>query len=281
MSVCRTTRLSVCPSTNQSVTLSLHTTASLSVIPINPSNDLSVHHPVNLSLTCQSVTPPVSPVFCQSDCPSLSNHLYIILHCPSGCPTSSDHSSTIYTSLSDCLSLPNHLYDTPPSPSDHLLPPDCLYNAPTSPSACPSLSDSLTATMTRPPVHMSSHMINCTQDSSQSLAVVNGEQSHNATKFCRVFPNYDLLLHALDVPSLYLSVSRRVAPPKSGEDAHVTCGRCDLGGAILNTPRFGFSYVLPRLWDPGELKELLQPLQVQIHLEMPGILVQLGHIQRT
>ena len=27
--------------------------------------------------------------------------------------------------------------------------------------------------------------------------------------------------------------------------------------------------------------EFRQPLQVQIHLEMPGILVQLGHIQRT
>ena len=27
--------------------------------------------------------------------------------------------------------------------------------------------------------------------------------------------------------------------------------------------------------------EFRQPLQVQSHLEMPGILVQLGHIQRT
>ena len=31
----------------------------------------------------------------------------------------------------------------------------------------------------------------------------------------------------------------------------------------------------------GELTEFRQPLQVQSHLEMPGILVQLGHIQRT
>ena len=29
------------------------------------------------------------------------------------------------------------------------------------------------------------------------------------------------------------------------------------------------------------LTEFRQPLQVQIHLEMPGILLQLGHIQRT
>ena len=29
------------------------------------------------------------------------------------------------------------------------------------------------------------------------------------------------------------------------------------------------------------LTEFRQPLQVQIHLEMPGILVQLGHTQRT
>ena len=27
--------------------------------------------------------------------------------------------------------------------------------------------------------------------------------------------------------------------------------------------------------------EFRQPLQVQSHLEMPGILIQLGHIQRT
>ena len=30
-----------------------------------------------------------------------------------------------------------------------------------------------------------------------------------------------------------------------------------------------------------QVKEFRQPLQVQSHLEMPGILVQLGHIQRT
>ena len=29
------------------------------------------------------------------------------------------------------------------------------------------------------------------------------------------------------------------------------------------------------------MTEFRQPLQVQSHLEMPGILVQLGHIQRT
>ena len=32
---------------------------------------------------------------------------------------------------------------------------------------------------------------------------------------------------------------------------------------------------------PPELKEFRQPLQVQSHLEMLRILVQLGHIQRT
>ena len=48
-----------------------------------------------------------------------------------------------------------------------------------------------------------------------------------------------------------MSVSRCVAPPKSGEDAIVTCGMCDLSGPTLNQPRSGFSYILPRLWDPG------------------------------
>ena len=76
--------------------------------------------------------------------------------------------------------------------------------------------------MTHPTACPSSHMIQHTQDSSQSLAVMNGEQSCKAKKFCRAFTNYDLLLHALDVSSIYPSDSRHVAPPKSGEDAHIT-----------------------------------------------------------
>ena len=54
--------------------------------------------------------------------------------------------------------------------------------------------------------------------------------------------------------SIYLSDPRHVAPAKSGEDAHVTRGRCDLGGTTLNKPRLGFCYVLPRLWDPGGVR---------------------------
>ena len=96
-----------------------------------------------------------------------------------------------------------------------------------------------------------SNTIHCTQDSNQSLAVVNGEQSRKSKKFHRAFTNYDLLLRALDASSIYLHDFRRVAPPKSGEDAHITCGKCDFGGATLHNPFLGFSYVLPRLWDPG------------------------------
>ena len=96
-----------------------------------------------------------------------------------------------------------------------------------------------------------SHTIHRTQASSQSLAVVNGEQSRKAKIFRRAFTNYDLLLRALDASSIVLRDFRRVAPPKSGEDAHVTRGKCDFGGATLNNPSLGCSYVLPRLWDPG------------------------------
>ena len=97
-------------------------------------------------------------------------------------------------------------------------------------------------------------MIQRTQDSSQSLAVMNGEQSHKAKKFHRAITNYDLLLRALDVSNIYPSDSRCVAPPKSGEDDHVTHGMCDLGGPTLYQPRLGFSYMLPRLWDPGGVR---------------------------
>ena len=94
-------------------------------------------------------------------------------------------------------------------------------------------------------------MIHHTQDLSQSLAVVNGAQSCKAKKFHRAFTNFDLLLCALDASSIYLCDLRHVAPPKSGEDAHVTHGKCDFGGATLNNPSLACSYVLPRLWDPG------------------------------
>ena len=96
-----------------------------------------------------------------------------------------------------------------------------------------------------------SHTIHHTQDSNQSLAVMNGEQSRKVKKFHRAFTTYNLLLRALDASSIYLHDLRHVAPPKSGEDAHITRGKCDFGGATLNNPSLGCSYVLLRLWDPG------------------------------
>ena len=80
------------------------------------------------------------------------------------------------------------------------------------------------------------------------------EQSRKVKKFHRALTNCDLLLRALDASSIYLRDLRHVAPPKSGEDAHITCGKCDFGGATLNNPSLGFSYVLPRLWDPGGVR---------------------------
>ena len=97
-------------------------------------------------------------------------------------------------------------------------------------------------------------MIHHTQDSSQSQAVMNGEQSHKAKQFHRAFTTYDLLLCALDASSIYLRDFRGVAPPKSGKDAQVTHGKCDFGGATLNNPSLVFRSVLPRLWDPGGVK---------------------------
>ena len=70
------------------------------------------------------------------------------------------------------------------------------------------------------------------------------EQSRKAKKFRRAFTNYDLLLHDLDVSSIYPSDSRHVAPCKSGVDAHITCGMCDLYGPTLYLARLGYSYIL-------------------------------------
>ena len=226
-------------------------------------------------MTHQSTTPPISPTNRPSDCPSLSNCLYTILPHPSGCPTLSDSTSTILTSSSDHPSPLDCLYDLQHSPSGHPPLSHHLYDAPISLSACPSPANCLTSAMICPFICLSSPMIHRTQDSSQSLAVVNGEQSHTihrtqdssqslavmngdqsrkAKKFHRAFTNYDLHLRDLDASSIYLRDSRCVAPPKSGEDAHVTCGRCDFGGTTLSKPSLGYSYVLPRLWDPGRAR---------------------------
>ena len=262
-----------------------------------------------------------------SDCLSPSNCLYTILPHPSDCPTLSDPTPTTPTSPSDHPQPSYHLYDTPTSPSDHLQPSHrlydtpthpsdhpplshCLYDPPISPSACPSPVDCLTATTTCPPVRLSfptihhthdssqslavvngeqSHTIHHTQDSSQSLAVMNGEQSRKAKKFHRAFTNYELFLRALDASSIYLPNFRHVAPPKSGEDAHVTHGKCDFGGATLNNPILGFSYMLPRLWDPGgvssspntprDLSRTIAPSRYPYAL-LPGYLVSLPNLRR-
>ena len=139
------------------------------------------------------------------------------------------------TSLSDHPSLSNHLYDNATSPSDHLATSNYLYTTPTHLSACPS-------SVTTEHLH----------DYSQSLAVLNGEQLCKIKIFHRAFCNYNLLLSDLAIASISTSASRHVSPPKSGEDAHGTHEIMgDLGVHTLNLPRLGFSYVLPRLWDPG------------------------------
>ena len=211
---------------------------------------------------------PASP----SDHPKQSHRLYATPTSPSDHPQKSHRLYDTPPRPSDHPPPYHRLYDTPTSPSDHPPLSPCLYDAPFSPSACPSTADRLPTTTTRPPVRPSfptihhthdsnqslavangvqSHTIHRTQDSSQCLAVVNGEQSCKAKQFHRAFTHYDLLLRALDASSIYLRDLRRVAPPKSGEDAHVTRGKCDFGGATLNNPSLGCSYVPPRLWDPG------------------------------
>ena len=268
-SVCRATSPSVfptaptvCLSPRKSVALSVHPPDSPSVIPARPSPEPTVHPPVTPSMTHPSSPPPISLAQRQSDHPSPSDRLYTILSRLSGCPTSPRLYDTP-TSPSDHPPPSQRLYDNPTRPSDHPPPSHRLYDTPLNMSACPSPADCLTATTTRPPVRPSfptihhthdsthslavvngeqdsnhslavvngeqSHTIHRTQDSSPSLAVVNGEQSRKAKIFPRAFTNYDLLLRALDASSIYLRDFRRVAPPKSGEDAHVTRGKCDFG----------------------------------------------------
>ena len=55
----------------------------------------------------------------------------------------------------------------------------------------------------------------------------------------------------------------------------------DEGNWLLQTRGKYMKFVIYHSSTPTELTEFRQPLQVQSHLEMPRILVQLGHIQRT
>ena len=71
MSICHTTSPSVCKSTRMSVALSVCDTVSPSIIPIHPSYNQSIHHPVNSLLTRQSVTPPISSMIRQFHDPSI------------------------------------------------------------------------------------------------------------------------------------------------------------------------------------------------------------------
>ena len=211
-----------------------------------------------------------------SDHPQPSCCLYDTPTCLSDHPQLSHRLYDNPTRLSDHPPPSHRLYDTPISPSACPSPADCLTATTTRPPVRPTFPtihhthDSrqslavVNGEQSRTIHHThdssqslavvngeQSHTIHRTQDSNQSLAVVNGEQSRKAKKFDRTFTNYDLLLRALDASSNYLHDFRCVAPPKSGEDAHVTHGKCDFGGATLNNSILGFSYVLPRLWDPG------------------------------
>ena len=155
---------------------------SPSVIPVCLSYNQSVHHPVNSSLTHQSVTPPISPTICPSDHLSLHDCLYDKPISLSDHPSPPDCLYDTPLSLSDHLSLHNCLYDQPLSLSDLLSPHNHLYDDPTSLSTCPSLSDCLTTTTTCPTIFPSSTMIQRTQDSSQSLAVMNGSNPVSISK---------------------------------------------------------------------------------------------------
>ena len=215
-----------------------------------------------------------------SGCPP-SHRLHDTPTSPSDHPPPSQRLYDTPTCLSDHPPPSHRLYDTPISSSACPSPADCLTATTTRPPVRPSFptihhthdlnytlavvngeqdsNHSLAVVNGEQDSNHSLAVVNGeqsptihrTQDSSQSLAVVNGEQSRKAKIFHRAFTNYDLLLRALDASSIYLHAFRRVAPPKSGEDAHVTRGKCDFGGATLNNPRLGCSYVLPRLWDPG------------------------------
>ena len=206
-----------------------------------------------------------------SGCPT-SHRLHDTPTSPSDHPPPSQRLYDTPTRPSDHPPPSHRLYDTPISSSACPSPADCLTATTTRPPVRPSFptihhthdsnhtlavvngeqdsNHSLAVVNGEQDSNHSLAVVNGeqsptihrTQDSSQSLAVVNGEQSRKAKIFHRAFTNYDLLLRALDASSIYLRAFRRVAPPKSGEDAHVTRGKCDC---------LGCSYVLPRLWDPG------------------------------
>ena len=253
--------------------------------PVNPSMTRpSATPPVSLAQRQSDCPSPSDHLYTilphLSGCPT-SHRLYDTPTSPSDHPPLSHRLYDTPTSPSDHPPPSHRLYDTPISLSACTSTADCLTATMTLPPVRPSfptihhthdsrhslavLNGEQSRTIHR--THDSRHSlavmngeqsrtIHRTHNLSHSLAVVNGEQSRKAKKFHRAFTNYDLLLRALDASSIYLRDFRHVAPPKSGEDAHVTRGKCDFSGATLNNPSLGCSYVLPRLWDPGGVSSL-------------------------
>ena len=248
-SPCQSVMCPVRPSSRQPPPPSLSITPSVSCL-VHPSHRQSVRHPrlsvirtihppTHHSVHDSSVCHPTSQSCATSVRPSVTIRLSAHHPTTSVRPSATVTPSVRCTNQSVSMSVTSHLFDLhyDSSVRTSVIPHDSPY---------PRFNP-LPSLMNGAP----SHTIHHTQDSSQSLAVVNGEQSHKSKKFHRAFTHYDILLCALDACSIYLRDLRRVAPPKSGEDAHLTCGKCDFGGATLHNPHLGCSYVLPRLWDPG------------------------------
>ena len=144
-SVCHVTSPSVDPSVDPSV---CHVTS--------PSINPSVHH------AHHATSPSVNPSICHAASLSVDKSVHHVTH------PYIDTSIHPVISLSDLLSLS-----------------DCRCNNSTSLSDCQSMSDHLYKTLSHPSAHLSSVTTKHLHDSSQSLSVVNMEQSHKAKKFHR------------------------------------------------------------------------------------------------
>ena len=106
MFVCHTTHQSVCQSTHKSVALSVCTMVSPSIIPVCPSYTQSIHHPINSSMTRQSITHLSVPRYIRQ-----AVLLHLTIH-----PTYTPVCQTIHQCLTICMtthSVRQHVHHCP------------------------------------------------------------------------------------------------------------------------------------------------------------------------
>ena len=206
---------------------------SPSVIPTAPTVYLSPHKSVALSVhpTDSPSDIPTATTVCLSPRKSVALSVH-----PTDSPSVIPTAPTVCLSPRKSVALSVHPTDSPsviPARPSH------------EPSVHPPVTPSMTRPSATPPVSLAPHQSDRPSPSDRLYTILprlsGCPTSHHL---------YDT--SPSDHPSPSQGLYDTHTPIRQTiHHRHVTHGKCDFGGATLNNPSLGCSYVLPRLWDPG------------------------------